>query len=132
MRHLNGQQALEVCRFRQNNDGTGYGDGGRQQTQRAVLTAVVKKALSHPENLSEYVSIAEENLDTNLPLNNLLWFATKATGFDTANLNTMSFPCEWHNPYMYLNPGETLEMINEYFNPYTTPRTMEQLDIISR
>ena len=132
MRHLNGQQALEVCRFRQNNDGTGYGDAGRQQTQRAVLTAVMKKALAHPENLSEYVSIAEDNLDTNLPLNNLLWFATKAANFDTANLNTMSFPCDWHNPYMYLDPDETLAMVNEYFNPYVLPRTMEQLDIVSR
>ncbi len=47
-RHLNGQQALEVCRFRQNNDGSGYGDGGRQQTQRAVLTAVLKKRWRTP------------------------------------------------------------------------------------
>ncbi len=41
-------------------------------------------------------------------------------------------PCEWINPYMYLDPDETLAMINEYFNPYTTPRTAEQLDIITR
>ena len=132
MRHLNGQQALEVCRFRQNNDGTGYGDAGRQQTQRGVLTAVVKKALSHPEKLSEYAQIASENLDTNLPLNNLVWFAMQALNFDTENLHTMSFPCDWHNPYMYLNPDETLEMVNEYFNPYELPRTAEQLDIVTR
>ncbi|MBQ9647183.1 MAG: LCP family protein [Oscillospiraceae bacterium] len=131
-RHLNGQQALEVCRFRQNNDGSGYGDEGRQQTQRGVLTAVVKKALSHPEKLSDYVSIAEENLDTNLSVSNLAWFAAKALSFDTENLHLMSMPCEWINPYMYLDPDETLAMVNEYFNPYTTPRTADMLDIVTR
>ena len=132
MRHLNGQQALEVCRFRQNNDGSGYGDGGRQETQRAILTAVVKKALARPDKINEYVSIAQENLDTDLSASDMAWFASKALSFDTENLNTMSMPCEWINPYMYLDPDETLAIVNEYFNPYTVPRTMDQLDIITR
>ena len=132
MQHLNGQQALEVCRFRQNNDGSGYGDGGRQETQRAVLTAVLKKALSHPEKINDYVAIAQENLETNLSASNMAWFATKALSFSTDNLNTMSMPCEWINPYMYLDPDETLTMVNEYFNPYVLPRTANQLDIITR
>lgn len=34
MQHLNGQQALEVCRFRHNNDMSGYSDTGRMETQR--------------------------------------------------------------------------------------------------
>lgn len=132
MRHLNGQQALEVCRFRQNNDGSGYGDEGRQTTQRGVLTAVLKKALAHPEKLSEYLNIASENLETDLKLSELAWFATKALSFNTENLHTMSMPCQWINPYMYLLPEETLAMVNEYLNPYTTPRTAEMLDIITR
>ena len=132
MQHLNGQQALEVCRFRQNNDGTGYGDEGRQKTQRAVLTLVMKKALSKPDKISEYASIASDNLDTNLPLGNLVWFATKALSFNTDDLTAISMPCEWKNPYMYLDPEATLEAVNEYFNPYTTPRTSDMLDIITR
>ena len=132
MRHLNGQQALEVCRFRQNNDGSGYGDAGRQETQRGVLTAVLKKVLANPGKVNEYVTIASENLDTNLTVSNLAWFATKGVGFDLSNLHTMSMPCEWINPYMYLDPQATLELVNEYLNPYTTPRTLEQLDIVTR
>ena len=132
MQHLNGQQALEVCRFRQNNDGSGYGDEGRQQTQRAVLTLVMKKMLANPGKFSKYAEIAAETLDTNLSVGNIVWFATKALGFDTANLHTMSMPCEWISPYMYLDPAATLEMVNEYFNPYVLPRTEEQLDIITR
>ena len=132
MQHLTGSQALEVCRFRQNNDGSGYGDEGRQQTQRGVLTAVIKKALSRPDKLSQYASIASENLETNLPLGNLIWFATQALSFNTENLHTMSMPCQWINPYMYLKPDETLETVNQYLNPYTTPRTADMLDIITR
>lgn len=132
MQHLNGRQALEVCRFRQNSDGGGYGDEGRQSTQRALLTAVLKKVLANPGKLSEYAQIASENLDTDLTLGNLIWFGTRALGFNTENLHTMSMPCEWISPYMYLDPDATLEMINEYFNPYTTPRTADMLDIITR
>ncbi len=132
MRHLNGRQAMEVCRFRQNNGGGGYGDEGRQKTQRGVLTEVLKKVLAHPEKLNDYVSIAQENLDTDMSFSNMAWFATKALSFDTENLHTMSMPCEWINPYMYLDPDETLAMINEYFNPYTTPRTADMLDIVTR
>ncbi len=132
MRHLNGQQAMEVCRFRQNNDGGGYGDEGRQKTQRGVLTEVLKKALSHPEKLNDYVAIAQENLDTDMSLSNMAWFATKALSFNTANLSTMSMPCEWINPYMYLDPEATLALVNEHLNPYTTPRTPDMLDIITR
>ena len=132
IRHLTGQQALEVCRFRQNNDGSGYGDEGRQQTQRGVLTEVLKKVLSNPGKVDEYIRIAQENLDTNLTASNMAWFATKVVGFDLENLHAMAMPCEWHNPYMYLDPNATLELVNEYLNPYTTPRTMDQLDIITR
>ncbi|MBE7008565.1 MAG: LytR family transcriptional regulator [Ruminococcaceae bacterium] len=132
MQHLNGQQALEVCRFRQNNDGSGYGDEGRQKTQRGVLTAVIKKALSRPDKLNDYAAIAADNLETNLPLGSFVWFATKALSINAENLNTMSMPCEWISPYMYLKPEETLEVVNEYLNPYTTPRTADMLDIITR
>ena len=132
MCHLSGQQAMEVCRFRQNNDGSGYGDGGRQETQRGVLTAVVRKALANPGKLNEYAAIASENLDTNLTASNIAWFATKAVSFDMENLHAVSMPCSWHSPYMYLDPAATLEVVNEYLNPYVLPRTADQLDIITR
>ena len=129
--HLDGQQVLEVCCFRQNNDRSGYGDEGRQTTQRDVLTAVIKKVLSHPEKINEYMRIASESLETDMKLSEMAWFATKALSFSTDNLHTMSMPCQWSNPYMYLDPEGTLAMVNEYLNPYTAPRTAEMLNIIA-
>lgn len=132
MRHLNGQQAMEVCRFRQNNDGSGYGDEGRQKTQRAVLTLLVKKMLANPGRINDYVTIVSENLETDMPLSEMAWFATQALSFSMENLHAVSMPCEWINPYMYLDPAETLAVVNEYLNPYVLPRTAEMLDIITR
>lgn len=43
MTHLDGQEAMEVVRFRHNNDGSGYTDVGRSQTQQKLLIAVGKK-----------------------------------------------------------------------------------------
>ena len=36
---------------------------------------------------------------------------------------------EWHSPYIYLDPDATLEVVNQYLNPYVEDRTMEDLNI---
>ncbi len=134
--HLSGQQALEVCRFRHNNDNSGYTDTGRMETQRGVLTAIAKKLLSWSSltKLKSFIDIATEHVDTNLSASDMAWFAQKALSFDMneEKLHTMMLPAEWHNPYMYLDPDETLKMVNDYLNPYVEARTADQLDILKR
>jgi len=134
MRHLTGQQALEVCRFRKNNSGEGYGDEGRMQTQRGVMTEVAKKILAWNNigRVNDFLAIVKEHVDTDMELSDMTWFATRAVSFSTENLHTMAMPCSWHNPYMYLHPDETLQMVNEYLSPYVLDRTADQLDIITR
>ena len=131
MQHLTGQEALEVCRFRHNNDMSGYSDTGRMETQRGVLTAVAQKVLSWGNlgRINSFVEIIAEYVETDLSVTDMMWFASQALYFDMENLNTMTLPAEWHSPYMYLDPEATLEMVNQYLNPYTTDRTADQLDI---
>ena len=131
MQHLSGQQALEVCRFRHNNDMTGYSDTGRMETQRGVLTAVAQKVISWGSlaRINGYLEIIAEYVETDLSLTDMMWFASQAIYFDMDGLNTMTMPAEWHSPYMYLDPEGTLEMVNAYLNPYEEPRTAEQLNI---
>ena len=131
MQHLSGQQALEVCRFRHNNDMTGYSDTGRMETQRGVLTAVAQKVISWGSlaRINGYLEIFSEYVETDLSLTDMMWFASQAIYFDMDGLNTMTMPAEWHSPYMYLDPEETLEMVNTYLNPYEEPRTADQLNI---
>ena len=131
MQHLSGQQALEVCRFRHNNDMTGYSDTGRMETQRGVLTAVAQKVISWGSlaRINGYLEIIAEYVETDLSLTDMMWFASQAIYFDMDGLNTMTMPAEWHSPYMYLDPEGTLEMVNTYLNPYEEPRTADQLNI---
>jgi LCP family protein required for cell wall assembly len=135
MQHLSGQQALEVCRFRHNNDNTGYNDTGRMETQRAMLTAIAKKLLSWNSltKIKSYLAIVSEHVETDLSLSDMAWFAEHAISFDMdkeGSLNTMMMPAVWRNPYMYLDPAATLEMVNRYLNPYTKDLLPEHLDII--
>ena len=137
--HLNGQEALEVVRFRHNNDGTGYGteDIGRIGTQQAFLTAVAKKALS-PANLSKvssYAKIFHKYVDTDLSLGNLAWLGTQAIQMGTDNIHFSTLPGSGSGyykgiSYYTLDPSAVLEMVNITVNPYTAPRTAADLDIM--
>lgn len=46
-------------------------------------------------------------------------------GVDKISFSTL--PNEWRSPYIYLDPDATLELVNQYLNPYVEDRTMEDL-----
>ena len=112
-------------------------DIGRTETQRSLLTAVLKKALSQPQNLPTYYDIFLENVETDLEMGDLLYFAEKALSFDFSNsLTTSVLPGDgmvtYHGwTYCYeLYPDQVLELINtQGINPYTTDMTAGMLNI---
>lgn len=139
MQHLNGQQAMEVVRFRHNNDNTGYSDIGRTHTQQALLTAVAKKVLSlnSATKLTEFVDIFRKYVETDIPLRDMVYFATQALYVDTNSgvaTRTLSGRGDAkYNGYSWcyeLNKEQTLADINELLNPYTTPVTEELTHIV--
>lgn len=80
LQHLNGQQAMEVVRFRHNNDNTGYGgqqDLGRIGTQQAFLKTVAQK-LMKLENVPAMAETFLKYVKTDLTLGNLVWLANQA------------------------------------------------------
>ena len=135
MQHLNGQEALEVVRFRHNNDGTGYGseDIGRMQTQQNFLKAVAQQTLtlSNVDKVGEFAKIFQQYVDTDLSLGNLAWLGKEAISMGVDKISFSTLPNEWRSPYIYLDPDATLELVNQYLNPYVEDRTMEDLDIPS-
>ena len=134
-RHLNGQEAMEVVRFRHNNDGTGYGseDLGRMQTQQNFLKAVAQQTLtlSNVDKVGEFAKIFQQYVDTDLSLGNLAWLGKEAISMGVDKISFSTLPNEWRSPYLYLDPDATLELVNQYLNPYVEDRTMEDLDIPS-
>ena len=134
-RHLNGQEAMEVVRFRHNNDGSGYGseDIGRMQTQQNFLKAVAQQTLtlSNVDKVGEFAKIFQQYVDTDLSLGNLAWLGKEAISMGVDKISFSTLPNEWRSPYIYLDPDATLELVNQYLNPYVEDRTMEDLDIPS-
>ena len=135
MQHLNGADALKVVRFRQNNDGSGYGtqDIGRIATQQAFLKTVAKKMLANPGKIGEYVQIFTEHVDTDLELGELAWLGEQAVrmGLDSISFDTL--PGAWSDKRsLYLLDGEAvLSLVNEALNPYETDRAADDLNLVS-
>lgn len=138
MQHLNGQQALEVVRFRHNNDMSGYSDVGRTQTQQKLLTAVARKLLSWNSvpRLKAFADIFHKRVDTDLAWDDMAWFAAQAiylnpdTGVATKTLEGRGDAK--YNGYTWcyeLDAEQTLADINAMLNPYTTPVTEDMVNI---
>lgn len=135
---LGGQQAMEVARFRKNNDGSGYSDVGRTQTQQKLLVALAKKVLSWDSltKINGFVEIFNKNVTTDLTLDNMMYFAGQAVNLDpSAAVDTATLPGRgdaiYHgSTYCYeLDPDGTLETVNRLVNPYDREMTLEDMNL---
>ena len=138
-RHLNGQEAMEVVRFRKNNDGSGYAtaDIGRIGTQQAFLKAVAKQLLqlSNLKNIPAMVDIFCTYVKTDLTARELAWLGNEALNIGTENLRFHTLPGDGSGYYRresvyVLDPEATLELVNDALNPYTEPLALEDMDIL--
>lgn len=139
LQYLTGQQALEVCRLRYNQDGIlAYPDYdiGRTRTQRNLLLAVAKKVLSHPDKIMSYLEIWKKYIKTDLEWTSILWFANTALNLDLENsiIHTAlsgdgNVTCKGVRYCYQLYPEKTLEVVNEYLNPYINDLSLSDLNI---
>jgi len=128
---LNGEQALGVMRFRE-----GYlsQDLGRVQTQRALLTAMVKQTItvSNADKVGALIKILNKHVKSDMPLNDMIYFATQAIGMDLDSaLKSATLPNEWISPYIELVDDRVLELING-LGIYMEPVPMEALRILHK
>lgn len=148
MQHLDGEKAIQLVRFRQNNPGVagGYAEGdiGRIKMQQEFLRTVAKQILS-PENLlnlGDMTKAVLDNTETNLTLSELTWFGMQALKMDFNNIDMTTLP--GHSAYLYEadyghmqsyfvpEEEEILEMVNELLNPYKDDVTKLNLIDVSK
>lgn len=138
-RHLDGKEALQVVRWRQNNDGSGYAtaDIGRIGTQQEFLKAVAKQALqlSNWDKIRPMAEIFQKWVDTDLELANLVWLGEQALTVGSDNISFHTLPGDGAGyykggSYYVLDPEAVLEMVNTYFNPYKRTLTSQDMDIL--
>ena len=142
LRTLTGDDAMQVIRWRKNNDGSGGagGDIARLSIQQDFLKAVVKKCLQPAIVLkfTSLVNIFKENVDTDLTVGNILAFAEQAIGMDPATGVTFA-TAPLADSFKYnkaalvtLDVDGLLEIVNAGMNPYTREITREDVEIVVR
>ncbi len=142
---LDGRQAMEVVRWRKNNDGVGgapSSDISRLNLQHDFLKAVLKQTLQ-PQNvlkLPQLVDLFDRNVESDMTLGNMVWFAQSAVvgGLDTEDVTFTTMPYYGVDvkgaKYLYRvfpKQRELIALINESLNPYAEEVTIDQLDLIS-
>ncbi len=125
---LDGETALKVMRFR-----SGYIDQdlGRVRVQRNLLIAMVKQGITiqNVSKVTNLIQILRQYVDTNMPLDNMVYFATQAIGMDlNSALQSQTLPGEWISPYLELRNDEVLDLINS-LNVYEETVPPEALHI---
>ncbi len=136
--YLNGQQAMEVVRFRHNNDGSGYTDVGRSEMQRQVLLALTKKVMSWNSltKVQSFVNLFQTYVKTDFPFENSGFFLAEALQLDFAtDITQQTLPGRGDGVYggsswVYVFQAEDiLPVLNEEVNPYTRDLTADDLDL---
>lgn len=143
MQHLDGKRAMELVRWRKNNDGTKSEGGGsdlnRLKLQHDFLKAVLKQTLQL-KNVTKVGQLSElfgENVVSDLTIENLFWFAQSAIfgGLEVDDVNFVTMPYYGVETGVYKNkvfPSQKalLELINGSLNPFAETVTIRQLDLM--
>jgi LCP family protein required for cell wall assembly len=137
---LSGADAVKVVRWRQNNDGTNYGDIERIKTQQSFLMTVAKQCLSL-QNLAtkvdDYARIFKEYVKTNLTTGNMAWYGKELLKLKPEDITFDKIPSNYYDSIRGFSYGTILvddwvKMVNDYLNPYEKEITASDMNIITR
>ena len=132
LQHLDGEKAMQLVRFRK---GYATQDIQRTQTQQLFLQELAKKCLQEIDltNMGEMATIFMDNVMTDMSIGNIAYFGQELLKCDFENMFTYTLEGEAvmlkdASCYaIYLN--KTLDVVNEYFNPYETEITAANVSI---
>ena len=150
-RLLSGDDAMQVLRFREGANGYKDGDLGRIKTQQAFLQAMIEQLLKleNVTKINQFVEVFQNNVTTDLSLQNIFWFAKAAIqgGLKPENVNFVTMPNTTAYAYSsatsklngryseqsYVVPkaSELLELVNTSLSPYVEVFSKSDLDIMT-
>ena len=119
--HLNGEQAMQVARFR---SGYATADLGRIEVQRSLVSSALRQWVSPKGmlHLSKAVKLVLEHTNTNLTKANLLWLAESFLLCGRSDIASATLPGYAANftsgSYYVLDAGGVADIVNRYLNPY--------------
>ena len=132
---LNGQQALAVMRSRNSYSNNAI---GRDYAQQEFMMAVANTLIANRNSLrvDDMVDIFFRNVRTDIPLNNLVYFAREFLQLRTENINFGMMPgaidSVGRQSYITVRVDEWLEVINNQLNPFDRDIEYDDLSILTR
>ena len=151
-RLLSGEDAMQVLRFRKGTNGYLDGDIGRIGTQQAFLKAMIEQLLKleNVPKFNQFVEVFQENVETDLTLENIFWFAKAAVlgGLKAEDVEFVTMPGNYgayaysrsvssslgeYNEQSYVTPypNELLDLVNTKLSPYKELFTRSDLDMMT-
>ena len=129
MQTLDGEQAMGLVRFRY-----GYADAdiGRVSVQRDFMLAAIHQwaSIKNVLKLPQALSLFTKNAQTDLTTSNLLWLAESVVLCGTDDMYMTTMPFYISGDYVVVAADEDyLDLLNEYFNPYTRDIAWDDLYI---
>jgi polyisoprenyl-teichoic acid--peptidoglycan teichoic acid transferase len=119
-RHLNGNQALQLLRYRYDENG----DIGRIQRQQMVMRSLMEQALNPTTiaRLPKILSVIQSHIDTNLSVEELFALVGYANQIDRSNVKMLMVPGDFNgtgeNEISYWLPdyNRIQSLMSEYFD----------------
>jgi LCP family protein required for cell wall assembly len=118
--HLDGNKALQLLRYRYDENG----DIGRIQRQQLVMRALTEQALS-PNTLThmpQILSVIQSHIDTNLSMEELVALVNFGVQTDRSNMQMLMLPGRFSNAkeyktsYWLPNSNRIAKMVTHYFD----------------
>ena len=131
--HLNGEQAMQVARFR---SGYATADLGRIEVQRALVSAAIRQWVSPKGaiHLPQAVKLVADHTNTDLSTRNLLWLAESFLLCSRSDIRSATLPGYAANfssgSYYVLDAAGVADIVNQYLNPYE--KGVEAADLFIR
>lgn len=131
---LDGEKAMELVRFRK---GYASQDIQRTKVQQEFLRALAKKVLSVSSltKLKEFADVFSTYVTTDLTVGNMLYFAKALMHCDFDAMKTYTLEGEGAmingGSYYPLYAGKLVQVVNESFNPYDAPVTLDTVNVIT-
>ncbi|MCL2840213.1 MAG: LCP family protein [Defluviitaleaceae bacterium] len=124
---MDGRTASHFARYRHS-----ITDYGRMENQQAILTALYQEMLSPSMilQLPELIRIYQENVNTDMSFQDMLWFVNHLSHMDMSGLSTYTLPTShtvrqgW---YEMPDSAGILELINRTINPLAIDITPEMV-----
>lgn len=134
LQKLDGEKAMQLVRFRK---GYATQDIQRTEVQQDFLEALAKKCLkvTNLNKIGEMADIFMKHVTTDLTIGNIAYFGQELLKCDFENMYTYTLEGEGVYvdgvSYYAIYLENTLEVVNQYFNPYDTEITADHVTILT-